>query len=115
MSRLPPSSDRFALEAEIALARGDTTSAIAAELAAGDITGFQALTDRLAEHGQLDEALKLERRMVGRLQGDRTQRDAFTTMSFHLGRLEQCRAYSFPPGPKKHPVNYLFGIRKPTS
>jgi tetratricopeptide (TPR) repeat protein len=101
-ARLSPSRDRFALEAEIALTRGDTASAIADYLAAGDVTGLQRRIDQLARRGRLDDALALEHDVVVRMRGDRTQPDMLATVSFDLGRLEQTRAYASPPGPEKH-------------
>lgn len=101
-ARLSPSHDRFALEAQIALARGDTASAIAAYLAAGDITWLQGYIDQLAQRGRLDDALELEREVVVRMRGDRTQPDVLATASLYLGRLEQSRAYASPSGPEKH-------------
>lgn len=102
VARLSPSHDRFALEAQIALTRGDTASAIAAYLAAGDVTWLQGHIDQLAQHGRLDDALGLERDVVIRMRADRTQPDVLATASFHLGQLEQSRAYASPSGPEKH-------------
>ncbi|GAC1304379.1 MAG: hypothetical protein NVSMB21_04780 [Vulcanimicrobiaceae bacterium] len=97
-ARLHPSPDRFALEAALALARGDTDAALEAYLAAGDLAGFEARVDGLAASGRTVAALVLQRRMIARLARDRTQADVLAEAAFDLGRLEEQRAYAFAVG-----------------
>jgi len=76
-------------------------------LAAGDVVGLQARIDQLAQRGRLDDALGLERDVIVRLRGDRTQADALATASFHLGRLEQAALTRFRRAPKNLFTNYV--------
>ena len=94
---LPQSSDRLALDGELARARGDVNAAVRAELAAGDLAGLQSEIDTLVARKDLDRAVELECAMVARLGQDRTQAQAQAEADFQLGLLEERQAWRFAP------------------
>jgi len=96
--RLGRSRDRYALEAGLAEARGETATAVAAYLAAGDVTGIEARVEELAAEKRFAEALALGYESIVRLRNDRTQPDALAEASFRLGRLEERQAYALRVG-----------------
>lgn len=98
VARLPPSRDRFSLDAALASARGDRAGAVVALLAAGDLVGLEARVDELAGERRFAEALALERATIERLRTDPTQVDALAEASFRLGRLEERQAYAIVRG-----------------
>ncbi len=98
IARLGPSRDRYALEAGIAEARGDTAVAVAAYLAAGDLAGLEARVEELAAQRHFAAALALEHEAIARLRTDRLQPDALAEASFRLGRLEERQAYALAVG-----------------
>jgi tetratricopeptide (TPR) repeat protein len=93
---LPPSADRTALEGGIADAGGDAAAAVSAYLAAGDLAGVERHVDAFVRDGRIAAALALERAAVARLEQDRTQADALAQAFYHVGVLEQARAYELP-------------------
>lgn len=95
---LAPSRDRFALEAEIALRRGDRAGALAAYLAAGDLAGVEAAIARLQAEHHPARAVALSEEVVARLERDRTQADALAQAYYDLGGARETRAYAIPPG-----------------
>ena len=95
---LAPSADRSALVAGIARARGDLASAARADLAADDLQGVAADVAALVARGRIPEAVALERALVARLEGERTQADVLARASFSLGDLEETQAYQFAVG-----------------
>jgi tetratricopeptide (TPR) repeat protein len=103
IARLGPSRDRSALLGRVAEAHGDAAGAVAAYLAADDVTGLERRIDELTAGGQIPAALELQRAAIAKLQGDHTQVDALAHAYFALGRLEETAAYALAVGtPARH-------------
>ena len=102
---LGESRDRYALVAGISERRGDTTGAVRAYLAAGDLAGIEAAVTRLEDAGRTNDALALQLDVVHRLEDDRTQIDALAQAYYGLGRVMETRAYAIPPqSPERRPA-----------
>jgi tetratricopeptide (TPR) repeat protein len=87
LERLAPSSDRAALEGELAERENDMHAAIAAYLAAGDAGGLARATARLQASGDLQGALALQEMIVERIRADPTQPDALADAWLRFGQL----------------------------
>jgi tetratricopeptide (TPR) repeat protein len=95
LARLDPSSDKLALEGDVAEARGDGAAADRAYLAAGDLEDVEARVDMLRRARENEEALTLQYALVAELQHDPTQRDTLAQAYYFLGQLEQEAAYRY--------------------
>ncbi len=95
-ARLGPSTDRSALEAELAEARGDTQAAQRAWFDAGDYSGLERLAADLERGGDLHGAQELQQTIVDRLAQDRTHPDTLAEAWWRLGVLDAALAGNEP-------------------
>jgi tetratricopeptide (TPR) repeat protein len=95
-------AQRDVLLAGIAERRGDRTEAVADYLAAGDVTALQTQIDALATAGHVAAAIDLETALLERLAARRAQNDTIAEAEYHLGLLDQARAYQFPASAAEH-------------
>lgn len=93
VARLSSSRDRFAIEAGLADARGDTAGATTAYLAGGDLAALELRVHAYESQHRFAQALALQRATIERLRNDPAQRDALAEATFGLGRLDQRHAY----------------------
>jgi tetratricopeptide (TPR) repeat protein len=103
LRNLPPSRDRSQLAAQLAELRGDHGEAIVEYLQAGDLPGLEREEARIAATGDTRGAVMLQREIVRRLAGDRTQPDALAEAWWRLGLAEQLDGY----------MHYPIGDRRP--
>jgi len=98
---LPPSSDRFALEAALAERRGEFAIALQDEFAAGDLAALERHVAAERDRGDIAGALALQEATIARFARDPTQADALAQAYFQLGRLQETQAYAFALGDPK--------------
>jgi tetratricopeptide (TPR) repeat protein len=91
-ARLGPSTDRSALEAEIAAKRGDMEGARLGWLDAGDYADLEALVTDLEQRGDASGAERLQATIVERLAQDRTHPDTLAEAWWRLGVLDAALA-----------------------
>jgi tetratricopeptide (TPR) repeat protein len=91
-ARLGPSTDRSALEAEIAAKRGDMEAARVGWLDAGDYGDLEALVTDLEQRGDARGAERLQATIVDRLAQDRTHPDTLAEAWWRLGVLDAALA-----------------------
>jgi tetratricopeptide (TPR) repeat protein len=89
IERLPVGADRLALAGELAERRGDLAAAARAFLDAGASQELARLVDAAVARGDVAAALDLQRRLVARLERDRTQPDVLAEAAYRLGNLEE--------------------------
>jgi len=87
LGRLAPSSDRAALEGELAERENDMHAAISAYLVAGDVFGLARVSARIQASGDIQGALALQEMIVGRIEEERTQPEALADARLRLGQL----------------------------
>lgn len=87
-ARLGPSTDRSALEAQVAELRGDAEGARRGWFDAGDYADIEQLVDGLERRGDLRGAERLQATLVTRLAQDRTHPDALAEAWWRLGVLQ---------------------------
>lgn len=97
VAQLPPTRDRWQLEAQLAEVRGDHGAAVAGYLRARDLIGLEREESRIAASGHTREAVLLQRQIVKALESDPTQPDALAEAWWRLGLAEQLDGYMHYP------------------
>ena len=103
VEQLPPSRDRWQLEAQLAEARGDHDAAVAGYLRARDLLGLEREESRIAAAGNTRAAVLLQRQIVKALESDPTQPDALAEAWWRLGLAEQLDGYMHYPINSRRP------------
>lgn len=95
LAKLPPSGERYRLEAEVARRQGRPQRAVALWLQAADLPALDAEVSRLRRAGQLPQALALLQRMRARLESDPTHPDALAETYWRCAVVEtQLKSYA---------------------